>query len=65
VCVCPRSHLRNCSSDLHQIFVHVTYGLGSVLLRRRSDTLRISDFMDDVIFAHKLRLLDVAARLRQ
>ena len=45
----------------------VTYGRGSVLLRRRSDMLRISGFKDDVIFAHtgKLRLLDVAARLRQ
>jgi len=27
--------------------------------------LRISGFVDDVIFAHKLRLLDVAAGLRQ
>ena len=27
--------------------------------------LCISGFMDDVVFAHKLRLLDVAARLRQ
>ena len=26
---------------------------------------RISGFVDDVIFAHKLILLDVAARLRQ
>ena len=51
-------------SDLHQ-FLHVIYGRGSVLLWRRSDTLRISGFMDDVISAHKLRLLDVAARLRQ
>jgi len=24
VCVCPRSYLRNCTSDLHQFFVHVT-----------------------------------------
>jgi len=32
VFVCPRSHLRNYTSDLHQIFVHVTYGRGSVLL---------------------------------
>ena len=31
----------------------------------RSDMLRISGVTDDVIFAHKLRLLDVAARLRQ
>ena len=48
-----------------KFFAHVTNGRDSVLLRRRSDTLRISGFMDDVIFAHKLRLLDVAARLRQ
>jgi len=33
--------------------VHVTYGRGSVLLWRRSDTLCTSDFMDDIIFAHK------------
>jgi len=45
--------------------VHVTSGRGSVLLWRRSDMLRISGFVNDVIFAHKLRLLDVAARLRQ
>ena len=36
--VCPRSYLRNYKSDLSQIFcVHVSYGRGSVLLRRRSD----------------------------
>jgi len=65
VCVCPRSYLRNYTSDLRQISVHVTYGRGSVLLGRRSGTLRTSGFMDDVIFARKLRLLDVAATLRQ
>jgi len=32
---------------------------------QRSDTLCTSGFMDGVIFAHKLRLLDVATRLRQ
>jgi len=47
------------------IFVHVTYGRGSVLLWQRSDMLRISGFMDDVIFAHKPRLLEITARLRQ
>jgi len=31
VFVCRRSHLRNYTSDLHQCFVHVTYGCGSVL----------------------------------
>ena len=47
--------------DLHQIFVHVTYGCGWVRLWRRSDTLCTSGFMDDVIFARKPRLLNVAA----
>ena len=36
----------------------------SVLLWRRSDTLSTSIFMD-VIFIHKPRLLDVAARLKR
>jgi len=46
-------------------FVHVTYGRGSVLVWRRSDMLCTSGFMDDVMFAHKLRLLDVAAQLKR
>ena len=58
VCLSVRDHISRTilTSDLHQIFVHVTYkyGRGSVLLWRRSDTLRISGFADDVIFAHKL-----------
>ena len=28
VCVCPRSYVRNYTSDLNQWFVHVTYGCG-------------------------------------
>ena len=63
--VCPWSYLRNYTSDLQQIFVHVSYGRGSVLLRRRSDTSYTSRFKDDVIFAHKPRLLDVAAQLKR
>jgi len=52
-------------SDRNQIFfAHVTYGRGSVLLWQHSGMLRISGFVDDVIFAHKLRLLNVATRLR-
>ena len=66
VCVClstitiisPELHVRY---DLHQFFVRVTYGRGSVLLRRRSyifllwrRMLHISGFVDNVIFAHKL-----------
>ena len=47
------------------MFVHVSYGRGSVDLRRRSDTSYTSRFKDDVIFAHKPRLLDVAAQLKR
>jgi len=43
-----------------KVFVRVTYGRGSFLLWRHSDTLCVSGFMDDVIFAHKPRLLDEA-----
>ena len=42
-------------------FVHVTYGLRSVHLWRRSNMLCTSGFVDD-IFAHKPKLFDVAAR---
>ena len=52
MCGRPWSYPRNYTSDLHQIFARVTYGRGSVLLWRRSDTLCTSGFMDDVIFAH-------------
>ena len=67
VFVCPRSYLRNYmyTSDLHQFFVRVTYGRCPVLLWRRSDTLCTSGFMYDVIFAHKPKLLDVAAQLKR
>jgi len=43
----------------------VTYDHRSVLLWRRSDTLCTSGFMDDIIFVHKQRLLDVVARLKR
>ena len=48
-----------------EIFPPVTRGRGSVLLCRRSDTLCTSGFMDDIIFAHKPRLLDVATQLKR
>jgi len=64
VFVSPRSYTRNYTSDLHQIFAHVTYGRSSVLFWRRSDMLCTSGFMDDVVFAHKPELLDVAAQLK-
>jgi len=46
-------------------FLHVTYGRGSVLLWQHSDTLFTSGFTDDVMFAHKPMLLDVAAQLKR
>ena len=65
VCVCPRSCIRNYTSGLHQIFVRVTYAVARSFLWRRNDTLCTSGFMDDVIFAHKPKLLDVAAQLKR
>ena len=63
--ICPRSYLRNYTSDLYQIFTHATYGRGSILLWWRNDKLCPSGFVDDVIFAHKPRSLDVAAQLKR
>ena len=55
VCLSVRDHIFGTTSPIFtKFFVRVTFGRGSVLLRRRSDTLRISGFVDDVIFAHKL-----------
>ena len=65
VFVCPRSHLRNYTSVLHQIF-HARYlwpWLGPPLAAYWYVTY--FRYMDDVILAHKPILLDVAARLRQ
>ena len=44
--------------------MRVTYGRGSVVIWRRGD-ICTTGFMDDVIFAHKPRLLDVAAQLKR
>jgi len=43
--VCPRTYLRYYTSDIRQIFMHITYVPGSVLLRRRCGALN----MDNVI----------------
>jgi len=65
LCVCLSAII---SSELHvrssptPIFMFVTCGRGAVLLWRCSDILYTSGFMDDVIFSHKPRLLDVAAQ---
>jgi len=50
VCLSVRSY--NHMAELHQIFVHVAYGRGSVLVWRRCDTLCTSGFVDDLVFSH-------------
>ena len=63
VCVClsVRDHIFGTARPIFtKLFAHVTYGRGSVLLWQRSDALCTSGFVDDVMFAHKPRLLDVA-----
>ena len=63
VCVClsVRDHIFGTTRLILNVGLRVTYGSGSVLLWQRSVTLCTSGFMDDVIFARKPRLLDVAA----
>ena len=62
VCLFVRDHIFGTTHPIFAKFsVHVTCGRGSVLLWQRSDTLRTSGFMDDVMFAHTPGLLDVAA----
>jgi len=68
LCVCLSVHnhiFENTRPIFTKFLVHVTYGRGSVLLWRCSDTLFISCFLDGVIFAHQPRLLDVAAQLKR
>ena len=69
VCVClsVRDHIFGTTRQIFtKVFMHVTYGRGSVLLWRRSDTLSTFGFIDDVVFRHKPRLLlDVAAQLKR
>jgi len=55
VCLSVRDHISGTTRPAFiKLFPYVTYGRGSVLLWRRSDKLRISGFVDDVVFAHKL-----------
>jgi len=62
VFVCLRSYLGNYTSDFKQFL----YMLPMPLARSSSAAmLCISAFIDDVIFAHKQRLLDVAAQLKR
>ena len=54
VCLSVRDHTFELRARSSLTFMHVTHGRGSVLLWRGSDTLRISVFLADVIFAHEL-----------
>ena len=66
VCLSVRDHIfRTTHPGFTKIFVQVTYGRGSVFLWQYRDMLCTSGFMDNVIFAHKPRLLDVAAQLKR
>ena len=73
LCVCFCVRLRVCdhifgttvTCPIFTNFLCICYGRGSVVLWQRSDTSCISGFMDDVIFAHKPRLLDIAAQLKR
>ena len=61
---CNRGEVRY-EASYFLVLMLVTYGRGSVLLWRRSDTLCTSGFVDDIIFAHKPRLVDVTAQLKR
>jgi len=66
LCVSVRGHIFGTTRPIFTNFLaHVTYGRGSVLLWRCSDMLCTSGFTDDVIFAHKPMLLDIAAQLER
>jgi len=66
VCLSDRDHIFGTARPVFmEIFVVVNYGRGSVVFWQRSDMLCNSGSVDDVIFAHKPRLLDVVAQLKR
>ena len=51
VCLSVRENISGTAGAIFtQMFVHVVYGRGSVLFRRRCDKLCTSGFMDDKMF---------------
>ena len=62
VFVCPRSYLRNYKSDLHQFLCMLPMAVARPPL---AACCELPVLLDDVIFAHKTRLLDVAAQLKR
>ena len=65
VFVCPRSYLRKYTSDIHQFLYMLPVAVARSFSGRVVNMSCTSGFMDDVIFAHKPRLLDVAAQLKR
>jgi len=66
MCLSVRDHIFGTARSIFtKFFSHVSYGRGSVLPWRRSDTLCTSGLVDDVIFAYKTKLFDVAAQLKR
>jgi len=65
--VSSRSGLATLRTAIHLLLTYLLtyYGRGSVLLWQRCDTLCTSVFMDDVMFADKLRQLNVATQLME
>jgi len=60
VSVCPRAYLPNRPRDLYQIFMHVAYRRGSVLLRR-GDEIRGEEAILGVCPGHSKALAIFAA----
>jgi len=66
VCLSVRDHIFKTTRPIFTNFsAHVFYGRVSVILWQRSDKLCTTGFIDDVIFGHKPRLLDIAAQLNR
>jgi len=66
VCLYVRDHISGTTRPIFtNFFTHIPYGRRSVLFWRHSDALCNSGFMDDVTFAHKPTLLDVATQLKR
>jgi len=62
VCSSLHDHIFRTTSGLHKFFCVLPVAMAWSW--QRSDTLRTFSIMDDVIFAHKPRLLDIATKLR-
>ena len=63
VCLSVCDHIFGTTCPIFtKFFVHIACDRGSVLWQH-SDMLCISGFVDDVVFAPKLKLLNVTARL--